>query len=176
MKIRFYVGVALLWLATVGQVRALDFANHIFFKHLIGEWKAEGELKGTDNNVVTITETWTGKAEAEGNFYIEGSRTVNGDTQPFKWSITHNAALDSYEAVLTGGGDSETIRFEGSLSEVTLTMSLKAITGSGGSGVTVEESFAGDDKDTLESKVTMTGEQGQTTLEGMITHKRVKAP
>ncbi|MDZ4289849.1 MAG: hypothetical protein U0984_17930 [Prosthecobacter sp.] len=176
MKFRPLILAVLAVLSLASPVRALDFANHAFFKHLIGEWKAEGELKGTDNNLVTITETWTGKADAEGSFYIEGSRTVNGETQRFKWSITHNAAIDSYEAILTGADDSQTLRFEGSLSEVTMVMTMKAITGTGGSGVTVEDSFADADRDTLESKVTLTNDQGQTSLEGKITHKRVKAP
>ena len=154
---------------------ALDLAQHAFFKHLIGDWKAEGELKGENNNVVTITETWTGKADAVDSFFIDGSRTMNGDTQAFKWVFTHNAATDSYEAMLTGA-DGQMIRFEGSVSDVTLVMDLKAITGNGNGSIAVQDSFAEGSKDTLNSKVTFTGDQGQTTLEGTIIHKRVKAP
>jgi hypothetical protein len=173
MKIRICL-LALALLASNAAVSAADLANHVFFKHLVGKWKAEGELKGGDSNVVKITEEWTGKADADGSFYIEGSRTVNGDTQPFKWSITHNPAIDGYEAVLSGAEGSQTLRFEGSLSEVDLTMTLKSITGSGESSITVEDSFANETKDTLQSKIKFSGDQGQTNLEGTILHKREK--
>jgi hypothetical protein len=59
---------------------------------------------------------------------------------------------------------------------VTLVMDLKAITGNGSGSIAVQDSFAEGSKDTLNSKVTFIGDQGQTTLEGKITHKRVKAP
>lgn len=167
----FFTALALLSL----PCHALDLAQHAFFKHLIGDWKAEGELKGENSNVVTITETWTGKAETADGFSIEGTRTMNGDTQRFNWTITRNPATDSYEAVLTSA-DGQTIRFEGSVSDVTLVMDLKTITGNGNSSITVQDSFAEGSKDTINSKVTFTGDQGQTTLEGTIIHKRVKAP
>ncbi len=176
MKFRSAFLTVLAVVSMAAPLRALDFANHEFFKHLVGEWKAEGELKGTDNNVVKVVETWTGKADASDGFYIEGSRTINGDTQPFKWSITHNPAIDGYEAVLSGAPGAQTIRFEGSLSDVEMTMTLKAITGSGSSSITVEDALTGEAKDTIQSKVTFIGDQGQATLEGTIVHKREKAP
>ena len=165
----------LLTFVLVAPVRGLDLGKHEFFKHLVGEWEAKGELKGQDNNVVTITEAWTGKADAEDSFYIEGTRTLNGETQKFKWTITHNTATEGYEAMLTGE-DGQTIRFEGNLSEVNMVMSMKAITGGGDSSIALEDSFTDEAKETLQTKVTFTGDQGQTTLEGTIVHKRVKAP
>jgi hypothetical protein len=159
------------------EARAADLNQHPFFKHLIGEWEAEGELKNENNESVTVTETWTGRVDAEDTFSIEGSRTVNGDTQKFTWTYTRNAATDSYEAILSGG-DGQPLRFESSLTEEPLSLTLKAITGNGSGSITVEDSFAdeGKDKDTLTSKVTFTGDQGQTTLQGTITHKKKKAP
>jgi hypothetical protein len=164
------------FLALTAAAPGLDFSAHPFFKHLSGDWQAEGELKGEDGNLLKITETWSGKADAEGSFYFEGTRTVNGDTQPFKWTMTHNAATDGYEAVMAGADGSQTLRFEGSFSEVDMVMNYKAITGAGESSITLQDSFAADTKDTLETKVTFTGDQGQTTLSGTITHKRVKTP
>ncbi len=154
---------------------ALDLTQHAFFKHLIGEWKAEGKLTGENNAVVTITESWTGKVDAADSFSIEGTRTMNGDTQKFHWAMTHNTATDSYEAVLTGS-DGQTIRFEGSVSDMSLVMDLKAITGNGNGSIAVQDKLEGADKETMNSKVTFTGDQGQTTLEGTIIHKRVKVP
>jgi hypothetical protein len=152
-----------------------DLSTHAFFKHFIGTWKAAGELKGENNNLVTITEEWTGKADGDNSFLIEGTRTMNSDTQPFKWTITHNAGTDMFEAILTGADGSQTIRFEGNVSTVNLTLELKAITGSGSSSITVLDSLQGEAKDVIESKVIFTGEAGQTTLEGTIKHEKQKA-
>jgi opacity protein-like surface antigen len=154
---------------------ALDFATHPFFKHLIGDWEAKGELKGENDNTVTVTETWTGKADAGDSFFIEGTRTINGDTQSFRWTITHNPATEGYEAILTSNGDGQPLRFEASLSDVDMVMRMKAITGGGDSSISLEDSFADEAKETLHTKVTFTGDQGQTTLEGTIVHTRKKA-
>ncbi len=153
-----------------------DLSTHVFFKHFIGTWKAAGELKGENDNLVTITEEWTGKADGENGFLIEGTRTLNSDTQPFKWTITHNAGTDMFEAILSGADASQTIRFEGNVSEVNLTLELKAVTGNGQSSITVIDSFKGEQKDVIESKVLFTGDAGQTTLEGTIKHEKQKAP
>ncbi len=153
-----------------------DLSTHAFFKHFIGTWKAAGELKGENNNLVTIAEEWTGKADGENGFLIEGTRTLNSDTQPFKWTITHNAGTDMFEAILSGADASQTIRFEGNVSEVNLTLELKAVTGNGQSSITVLDSFKGEQKDVIESKVLFTGDAGQTTLEGTIKHEKQKAP
>ena len=164
-------------LLAIGSVaRATDLGQHVYFKHLVGSWKAEGELKGENNNVVKITEEWTGKADADDSFFIEGTRTTNGDTQPFKWTMTHNPTTDGYEVILTGAEGSQPIRFEGSLSEVEMTMTFKAIGNSGGANITMVDSFVDEKKDTLQSKVTLLGDQGQITLEGTIIHKREKKP
>lgn len=153
-----------------------DLSTHVFFKHFIGTWKAAGELKGENDNLVTITEEWTGKVDGESSFLIEGTRTLNSDTQPFKWTITHNAGTDMFEAILSGADASQTIRFEGNVSEVNLTLELKAVTGNGQSSITVIDSFKGEQKDVIESKVLFTGDAGQTTLEGTIKHEKQKAP
>lgn len=157
------------------SLSAKDLGTHPVFKHYIGSWKAEGELKG-ENNTVIIKEEWTGKADGDNAFLIEGTRTINGDTQPFKWAVTYNAGADSYEATLSGADGSQTLRFEGHASEVNLTLELKAITGGGQSSITITESFEGESKDVIQSKVTFTGDAGQTTLEGVIKHLKEKQP
>ncbi len=154
---------------------AKDLGMHPLFKHYIGNWKAAGELKG-ENNVLVITEEWSGSAEGDNSFVAKGTRTINGDAQPFQWTITYNEGADSYEAILSGAEGSQTIRFEGHVSEVNLTFELKAITGSGQSSITITEAFAGDAKDVMDSKVTFTGDTGQMTLEGVIKHQKEKQP
>lgn len=154
---------------------AKDLGANPLFKHYIGTWKAAGELKG-ENNVLNIKEEWSGSAEGDNSFLVKGTRTINGDTQPFQWTITYNEGADSYEATLTGVEGSQTLRFEGHVSEINLTFELKAITGSGQSSITITEAFTGDAKDVIESNVTFTGDTGQTTLQGVIKHQKEKQP
>jgi hypothetical protein len=157
------------------SLSAKDLGTHPVFKHYIGTWMAEGELKN-ENTVITIKEEWTGKPDGDNAFLIEGNRTINGDTQPFKWTITYNEGADSYDATISGAGGAQPLRFEGHVFEENLTLELKAITGSDQSAITIIDSFKGDAKDTLESKITSTGDAGQTTLEGVIKHQREKKP
>jgi hypothetical protein len=166
---------ATLCLLLASSLPAKDLGMNPLFKHYVGTWKAAGELKG-ENNVLDINEEWTGAAEGDNSFVFKGTRTINGDTQPFQWTITYNEGADSYEAILSGAAGSQTIRFEGHVSDVNLTFELKAITGSSESSITITEAFAGDAKDVIESKVTFTGDTGQTTLQGVIKHQKEKLP
>ncbi|MHB1080875.1 MAG: hypothetical protein ACYC67_15845 [Prosthecobacter sp.] len=167
--------LATLCLLAAASMPAKDLGMNPVFKNYIGTWKAAGELKG-ENNVLDIKEEWTGAAEGDNSFVVKGTRTINGDTQPFQWTITYNEGADSYEAILSGAEGSQTIRFEGHVSEVNLTFELKAVTGNGESSITINEAFAGDAKDVIESKVTFTGDTGQTTLQGVIKHQKEKLP
>lgn len=167
--------LATLCLLVAANMPAKDLGMNPVFKNYVGNWKAAGELKG-ENNVLDIKEEWTGAAEGDNSFVVKGTRTINGDTQPFQWTITYNEGADSYEAILSGAEASQTIRFEGHVSEVNLTFELKAVTGSGESSITINEAFAGDAKDVIESKVTFTGDTGQTTLQGVIKHQKEKLP
>jgi hypothetical protein len=162
-------------LLIAASVPAKDLGMNPFFKHYVGNWKAAGELKG-ENSVLDIKEEWTGAAEGDNSFVVKGTRVINGDTQPFQWTITYNEGADSYEAILSGAESSQAIHFEGHVSEVNLTFELKAVTGGGDSGITITEAFAGDAKDVIESKVTFTGDTGQTTLQGVIKHQKKKPP
>lgn len=167
--------LAILCLLLATSLPAKDLGMNPFFKHYLGSWKAVGELKG-ENNILTITEEWSGSAEGDNSFVIKGTRTLNGDTQPFQWTITYNEGTESYETILSGAEGSQPIRFEGQVSEVNLTLELKAITGSGASSITITEAFTDDAKGAIESKVTFTGDAGQTTLQGTIKHQREKQP
>lgn len=161
---------------SAGGQEPKDLGKHPYFKLLIGDWTSSGELKGQDGNVVTVTESWSGKAEGDNSFHIEGRRTVNGEEKAFTWTVTYNPSTDGYEAVYSSNDNSDSLRFESTVSAETLTMDMKAITGGGNSAIILKDSFTDDAKDTLETKVTFTGDQGEITLEGAITHKRVRQP
>ena len=167
-----FLAVSLVF-SSFGHLYGGDLSTHPVLKHYVGKWTAEGQLTGENNNLVSVSETWEGKVDGENSFLIEGSRTVNGDTQTFKWVMTHNAATDTFEVSLVSQ-DGNSIRFEGQASEVNLSLDLKAVTGNGNGSISIQDTFKDGNTDTLESKVLFTGDQGQTTLEGVITHKRQK--
>ncbi|WP_395747926.1 DUF1579 family protein [Prosthecobacter sp.] len=164
-----------LCLLACASTNARDLGASPLFKHYVGTWTASGELKG-ENSTLEIKEEWTGSADGENSFVVKGTRSINGDTQPFQWTISYNEGTDSYEATLTGAEGSQMVHFEGHVSEEKLTLELKTITGNGEGSITVHETLAGDAKDVIESKVTMTGDTGQTTLQGVIKHEKQKKP
>lgn len=150
--------------------------EHPFFKALIGEWKAAGELKGADGNVVKISEEWVGKVSDEGELVIEGSRTVNDNPpQKYRWAITHNPTTDLYEAVQTDvDNPKNAVRFEGNVTGEPAVLELKAQFGNGGGSVTVTDTFSGADTKVLETKVVFLKDTGEVNLEGTIKNERVK--
>lgn len=180
MLSRTLLSALILFSVSVQAQGKVDFANHAFFKHLIGEWRAEGELKSVDGNGVKLKEEWKGSVSGDNSFLMEGKRELNGDTQLFRWVFIQNPATGFYEASQsTGANGGDSLRFEVVVSEADLTLQLSAPLGDGGSSVTVQHFFPNKDKkdmDTLESKVTLIGDIGTTTLSGTIKHQRVKAP
>jgi hypothetical protein len=156
---------------------AADLSQHPFWKHYVGDWTAKGELKGQDGNTVAITERWTGKADGEDGFLIEGDRQTNNEpVQKFKWRISLNQATQVCEAILVGPEENNQLRFEASVSEVAMTLELKSVTGAGSSAITVSESFTDEKRDVMDSKVVFTNEKGEVTLEGTIVHTKTSKP
>lgn len=155
--------------------QAEDLGKHVVFKNYLGKWTAEGDLKGTDNNTISVQEDWEGRSEGENTFVLEGKRTMNGETKPFKWTFALNPATGSCESVLTGEDGAQQLRFEVNISEVNLTLELKALSGQNGA-ITVKEEFESEKHDVILSHVTFTNDQGETTLQGDIKHKKVPAP
>ena len=165
----------LLPLAFTLPIHAEDLAQHVVFKHFLGKWTAEGELKGEDNTVLTVKEDWQGKGEGDNTFVLEGMRTLNNDTQAFKWTFALNPATGTCEANLTGGDGSQPLRFEVNISDVNLTLDMKAQTGQT-SAITVKEEFTDEKHEALVSHVVFTNDEGKTTLEGDVKHKKVHEP
>lgn len=151
-----------------------DFATHAFFKHLIGEWTSEGELKAADGNTTAVKEEWKGAVSGEGTFTIAGKRELNKDKHDYLWTIVQTATSGVYEVthyISTNGG--ETMRFEASVSEVELTMERVAQLGNNNI-LKLQSSFSGTDRDTMLSKVSISDPSGKLTLSGTVTNKRVK--
>lgn len=152
------------------------FKDSAFFKAYAGEWTMQGELKGAEGNVIKITETWKAEPVGDDTFMIEGTREINGDSQHFTWTVTHNPATGLYEASHRGSADSpDTQRFEISVSEAEMKWELTALMGNN-SKIFISDVFTDKEHDTLESKITLTDDSGATTLSGTLIHKRVKKP
>lgn len=161
--------------ACIGQEKS-GLLNHPLFKHLVGEWKSEGVLKATEGREVKIEEEWTGEMSGEGTFVMKGRRLINDDRQDYVWTFSQNATTGLIEATHEVTGDKDgSKRFEVSISDVDLTMALK-YSGESQSSITVKDAFDGKTRDTLNSEVTLTGSNGETTLSGSLKHKRVKKP
>lgn len=151
-----------------------DFANHPFFKHLIGRWTAEGTLKNVMGEESRLVEEWKATVSGEGALLIEGWRQINDDRHDFRWNITHNQATGLYEAThVVNGNEADAQRFEASVSDVALTMELKAPLGSSGS-ILLKDSFTDNTHDVMRTEVTLTGDAGEVTLSGEVKHRRQK--
>ena len=154
----------------------IDFVKHLFFKHLIGDWKSQGTLKNAEGKEIKLEEEWTGKVTAEGEFVMEGHRLIDNEKQDYTWTFIHNTVTGLFEAVHSVAvNEGETKRFEASISEVDLTMELR-LTGDGGAAISIKDSFSDADHAILESAVVLTGSRGETNLSGKLVHHRVKKP
>lgn len=163
------------WFIGLASVRASKIDKQVFFRALVGRWEAKGELKGMDGKITTLKQSWVGKFDGLGGFHIEGERTMNDQTSRFSWTYTHNPNTDSYEANLSGGDGAQPLRFECSLADEALEMTLKSITGSGSAAIELEDRFEAK-AGPLITKVRFTNEAGECTLEGSIRSERVKSP
>jgi hypothetical protein len=164
-------------LASLFADEKAKFSEHPFFKHFVGSWKSEGELKSADGNTVKIAEEWTCKISDEGGLVIEGSRSINEQLpSKYEWTITHNPTTDLYEAVqvLDKNNPENTLRFEGSITGEPPVLELKSQFGNGGGSATVTDTFTGEGHDTFESKIVLLKDNGDPNLEGTLKNERVK--
>jgi hypothetical protein len=161
---------------SLGGADGPKLSEHPFFKHLVGSWKTAGELKGADGNVVKVKQEWTCKILDERELLIEGTRSFNdGAPDKYRWSITHNATTDMYEAVLSNPEDqSNSLRFEGNVTGDPPICEFKAQFGNGGGSAVVTDSFTGGGYDAFDTKVVLTKDNGDPNLEGTIKNERVK--
>ena len=171
------VGFWLFALAGAGAEEKFDFKTHGFFKHLLGEWTTEGEMKGTEGNVVRLKEEWNAEVVGENTLTITGKRELNDDKQSYKWTITRDPATGLLEASHRGSEDNpDTQRFEISVSEAEMKMEMSGFLGSGGAKAVLVDTFPEKDRDTFETSVTLTDDNGATTLSGTLKSTRVKKP
>lgn len=154
-----------------------EFKTHFFLKHLIGEWTTEGELKGADGNIVRLREEWKAEVLGENTFTMEGRRELGDNSQNYKWTITRNPVTGLFEAEhRASDGSSDAQRFEINFSEPEMKMEMTAILGGGNSRIVLVDTFPEKDRDTFESKVTLTDESSAVTLSGTLKSKRGKKP
>jgi hypothetical protein len=151
------------------------FKTSDFFKAYAGEWEMTGELQKGDGGVIKIKESWKAEFQGDDTLNIEGKRELDGNSQDFVWTLTHNPTTGLYEASHRIKDSGDAIRFEVSVSGTEMKIDMTALLGNN-SKIAITDAFADKEHDTIESKITMTDDTGATTLSGTLTHKRVKKP
>lgn len=151
------------------------FKTSEFFKAYVGEWEMNGELQKGDGGVIKIKESWKAEFQGDDTLNIEGKRELDGNSQDFVWTMTHNPATGLYEASHHTKDSGDAIRFEVSLSETEMKIEMTALLGNN-SKILITDAFADKEHDSIESKITLTDDTGATTLSGTLIHKRMKKP
>ncbi len=150
-----------------------EFPGKALFKRMVGEWTSEGELISTGTgDVITVSEVWVGKFIDGGKgFVIEGDRVWNGENQTFKWVYSYNATTELLGVVYTSSDLDKELVMEVSVNEAEGSILRQAPMGDEGAEIQIENKFV---KEALLSRITLTGSDGQTTLEGSMKHSRKK--
>lgn len=164
--------VTLLMLVSMARAQErFDFANHPFFKEIIGEWTTEGDVRFEDGHVVHNKQDWKAEATGANVCTINGTREWAGQTIHYKWTITH---LDSgiFEHVFQPDlANPATEKYEAKIAEdnshVELTTRLEH-----NMKVLITEGFNSGDHDTMEVTVKLIDGEGTQIYSGTATAKR----
>ncbi len=165
--------LALLFLANTGvaQEKKFDFTKDPVFQKLLGDWKGEGTLAGSDGTTISIKEEWTGKITESGTLLMSGTRQWNDEMHQFSWEFVPNPTTDlivvAYKASNAG---EEPIRFEASVSQADFSIQLKAPIGSQGELVIVNRFVTKGGKVTMVGEVSLKDDTQTETLKGTVTH------
>lgn len=157
------------------SVKADDkpFPSRALFERMAGEWSSEGKLTSAiSGDVIEVTESWVGKFVQDGaGFEIKGDRLWNGEARTFKWDYSYNATLESLEVTYTSSDLDKEIKMEVSVNEAESMVSLLAPMGTEGAEIQIETQLV---KNQWVSRVNIKGNDGQSVLEGKITHSQKK--
>jgi hypothetical protein len=168
----------LLWMFSIARAdEKNDFKEHVVFKHIIGEWKSQGELKGKDGNIVTIKQEWKAEAVGANTLVIQGTRELNGNSETYKWTITKNPSTGLFEAELNPNTNNpDTLRFEMNVDEAAMKVEMSGFLGSDNSKVILVDQFNGAERDSFQTQITLSDNSGTVTLSGSMKNERVKKP
>jgi hypothetical protein len=151
-----------------------QFKDHSFFKHMVGDWTCEGELKGIDGIILKITEQWKGEFLGDNTFQASGNRDIDGRSEEFGWTFIRNPATGSIEATHHDGRNaSATDRFEVLVSDDHSKIEMTALGTGPNEKIVVVQEFRKNDHDILHDKVTFTDSSGTAVLSGELVNKRV---
>lgn len=162
--------LGLLALASV-EADENQFPGKALFQRMVGEWTSEGKLTSpVSGDVIEVTESWVGKFVNDGkSFEIEGDRIWGDESQTFKWEYSYNATTESLQVLYTSSSLDEELTMEVSVNEAEGVVSLLAPMGGEGAEIQIVNKFV---KNKLVSEVTLKGNDGQTALEGALTHSQ----
>lgn len=169
------MGGLMLLAGAASAQQKFDFKNHPFFKHLIGEWTMEGELKGVEGEVLKFKREEKAEFSDENTFTIEGKHEMNNISTHYKWTITRKDS-GVFDAVWQPRLNKvDATHYEAKVTEDGSRAEFTAL-GPNGEKLVIVETFKEGDHDTLEVKDTMVDRSGATVITGTNVFKRVKKP
>lgn len=157
--------------AIPSAVPADELSEEPFFQKLAGRWVGDGDVSGSEGEIIEIHEEWEGKVNEDGTFTMEGVRDSPQDEQrEFRWTFLFNVATEGYEAEYWHTGMEQEIRLETVLAEESATCKASL----GGDGAEARVTYLLEDGK-LVGKVRITDAQGQVTLSADVVHERAGA-
>jgi hypothetical protein len=158
-------------------IEPAQFKDHPFFKHMVGEWACEGELKGADGNVFSFKEEWKGEFVGETTFSATGKRDINGQAMNFECTFIRDPATGRIEATQIAKAETAvTERYEVSASADGSKIELTALGDSGNKTLHVVLEFRKSDYALLHSRITASDESGTVVASGELVNKRAVKP
>jgi len=151
-----------------------EIKDHPFYKHLIGEWSAEGERKYNDGRIVKVKQEWKTEVLGANSITSEGTQERDGQSSHYKWTIT---MMDSglVEAIYQRDvSKPDTQRYEVQAAEDGSQVQLTALLDNN-SKVETTEAFKAGDHDTIENTTTRTDPNGAVIYTSTTVAKRKKA-
>ena len=157
------------FLGGVGSLRAQQPAEHPLLKKMIGTWETTGELNINENgSAVALSESWTGKADAQGHLVVEGTRKMNEDEHTFRWVYFFNSSAELYEATYKDSNSEEEKTWQISINEAESVIEMQAPLGGG----TTLSSITKISDDRLVAEIKIVDQGGTEQASGTITHVR----
>jgi hypothetical protein len=167
------LAVILLISGAASAQQKVDLKTHPFFKHLVGEWSAEGERKYADGNVTKVTQESKTEIYGDNAVLTEGKRERSGQVTNFKWMFVSTDAGTIEATYHRDASNPDGQRFEVQAAEDGSRIEMTALGDNNAKTVTVE-AFKDGDHDTIETTITRTDSNGTVVYSSVMVGKRKK--
>lgn len=155
----------------------VQFKDHPFFKHMMGEWTSEGELKGADGKAFSFKEKWKGEFVGETTFAATGKREINGQSMNFDCTFIRDPATGRIEATQNTKAETAVIeRFEVMGSADGSKLEMTALGSVNNEMLAIVLEFRQNDHDHLYQKMTFTDASGTAVGSSELVNQRATKP